>query len=138
MRTSDRTVALTGTDPEGDPLTFKITTLPADGELYQYVSSTRGALIDTPGTVAAGANHNLGGTAAGLANPWIVSLRPETTGQWTLTLQGTRGSACKLLSSTNLLRWAPLTAITNLGGRILWRDPATNLPNRFYRKRQLP
>jgi len=42
---------LTGTDPEADPLGFKITLLPSrEGALYQCVSGARGALIGSPGT----------------------------------------------------------------------------------------
>ena len=51
VRGIDRVVALTGTDPEEDPLSFKITTLPAGGALYQYASGGRGAPIDAPGAV---------------------------------------------------------------------------------------
>jgi hypothetical protein len=42
----DATIALTGTDEEGDALTATITTLPANGALYQTPNGiTRGALI---------------------------------------------------------------------------------------------
>ena len=76
--------------------------------------------------------------AGGLGNPWIESLRRETNGQWTLTLQSQRGSQCEVLSSADLKEWTPLTNIINPGGRILWTDPATNQTGRSYRVRQLP
>ena len=88
--------------------------------------------------LASGANHNLAVNASGLGNPWIESLRRETDGRWTLTLQSRRGSQCEVLVSTNLQQWTPLTTITTPGGRILWTDPAANLAGRFYRMRQLP
>ena len=106
---------------------------------YNYSGQTNTpAGLAVVAALAAGANHNLAVNAGGLANPWIESLRREADGQWTLTLQSRRGSLCELLSTTNLQQWTPLTTITNLGGRFLWTDPATNLSARFYRVRQLP
>ena len=43
-RTPPRTVTLTGTDPDNDPLRFKITSLPANGKLYDG-TGTGGHLI---------------------------------------------------------------------------------------------
>ena len=51
VRGMDRVIALTGTDPERDPLSFRVTALPDTGALYQCAGGTRGALIDLPGTV---------------------------------------------------------------------------------------
>ncbi|EEF60041.1 LamG-like jellyroll fold domain-containing protein [Pedosphaera parvula] len=44
----DLTFALPGVDPDGNPLGFKLTSLPANGSLYQYDAGTRGALIASP------------------------------------------------------------------------------------------
>jgi hypothetical protein len=117
--------------------------LRSDGTVVTWGSNDFGQ-TNTPAdlafvvALAAGGDHSLAIKASGSASPWIESLCPETNGQWTLTLQSQRGSVCEVLSSTNLQEWALLTTITNLGGRILWTDPATNLAGRFYRTRQPP
>jgi alpha-tubulin suppressor-like RCC1 family protein/sugar lactone lactonase YvrE len=51
VRGMDRLITLGGTDPEGDALRFRITSLPASGTLYQYENGNRGAIISSPGTV---------------------------------------------------------------------------------------
>jgi alpha-tubulin suppressor-like RCC1 family protein len=51
VRGMDQVVTLGGTDPEGDALQFRITSLPATGTLYQYENGNRGAIISAPGTV---------------------------------------------------------------------------------------
>jgi hypothetical protein len=38
-------------DPNGDPLTFRITSLPATGSVFQYTPEGRGALITAPDTL---------------------------------------------------------------------------------------
>jgi alpha-tubulin suppressor-like RCC1 family protein len=53
----DLVIALTGSDANKDPLTLKITTLPAAGMLYQYLGSgSRGAAITTPGATVSDAS----------------------------------------------------------------------------------
>jgi len=46
----DVAVHLSGTDPGGDPLNFRVTSLPAVGTLYQSPGGTRGAVITVPDT----------------------------------------------------------------------------------------
>ena len=46
----DLVIPLSGTDPDGDPLTFRITSLPTSGMLYQYDLVARGAAVLSPNT----------------------------------------------------------------------------------------
>lgn len=46
----DLTLALLGSDPDGNPLNFYIATLPSVGALYQYSAGSRGSLINQPNT----------------------------------------------------------------------------------------
>jgi alpha-tubulin suppressor-like RCC1 family protein len=52
----DLTITLSGTDPNNDRLTFRITDLPAAGSLYQWTPSGRGAPILSPNTVVEDSN----------------------------------------------------------------------------------
>jgi hypothetical protein len=52
---TDLVVPLPGRDPNGDPLTFRIVSLPGVGSLFQYESGGRGAPIQAPDTVVADA-----------------------------------------------------------------------------------
>jgi hypothetical protein len=47
----DLTLALSGSDPDGNALNFYVTTLPSAGTLYQYSNGTRGPLINSPNTM---------------------------------------------------------------------------------------
>jgi alpha-tubulin suppressor-like RCC1 family protein len=46
----DTVIALSGSDPNGDSVSFQINSLPTNGALYQCVAGTRGAPILTNGT----------------------------------------------------------------------------------------
>jgi len=46
----DVAISLTGSDPNGDGLSFRISSLPTAGGLYQYVGGARGPAIIDPGT----------------------------------------------------------------------------------------
>jgi hypothetical protein len=46
----DQIIQLSGWDEDNDQLSFRISSLPERGTLYQYSSGTRGALISAPGT----------------------------------------------------------------------------------------
>jgi len=46
----DVTVTLHGSDPDGDPIRYRITSLPATGNLYQWTPAGRGALISSNDT----------------------------------------------------------------------------------------
>ena len=50
---TDLPITLCGCDLNGDPLSFRITTLPADGILYQFEDGARGAAIVAPNTAVA-------------------------------------------------------------------------------------
>ena len=78
VRGMDRLITLGGTDPEGDSLQFRITSLPATGTLYQYENGDRGAIIRSPGTVVT----DVGGR--------IIYVPPDTgSGQLALTFEFT-------------------------------------------------
>lgn len=50
---SDLTVTLTGTDPENDPVSFRVVSLPAKGRLFQFSGSGRGAeIVSVPALVS--------------------------------------------------------------------------------------
>lgn len=42
---------LSGSDPDGNPLTFSVSSLPSVGQLYQYAAGTRGAPVTAPNTL---------------------------------------------------------------------------------------
>ena len=42
----DLTLALPGSDPDGDALSFRVVSLPVSGTLYQFAAGTRGAMIN--------------------------------------------------------------------------------------------
>jgi hypothetical protein len=46
------TISLNGLDANGDALSFRISSLPTKGSLYQYTTSGPGAPINTPGTIS--------------------------------------------------------------------------------------
>jgi hypothetical protein len=56
------------------------------------------------------------------------------------TLQGESGRVLEVQASEDvgLTNWTILATLTNLTGTMAFTDPATNLPQRFYRARQLP
>ncbi|HTR42367.1 MAG TPA: hypothetical protein VMH87_12190, partial [Pseudomonadales bacterium] len=47
----DVTLPLTGSDPDNDPLAWRIVSLPATGTLYQWTPAGRGAAITAPNTI---------------------------------------------------------------------------------------
>jgi hypothetical protein len=47
----DSAFALSGNDPDGNPLNFYVTSLPSAGQLYQYSAGSRGAQITAPNTL---------------------------------------------------------------------------------------
>ena len=47
---TDTIISLTGWDPNTDAISFRITTLPTNGTLYQYTGSGRGEAISAPDT----------------------------------------------------------------------------------------
>jgi alpha-tubulin suppressor-like RCC1 family protein len=78
VRGMDRIITLGGTDPEGDALRFRITSLPAAGTLYQYENGNRGAIISSPGTLVTDAGGR------------VIYVPPDTgSGQLALTFEFT-------------------------------------------------
>ena len=60
MRISDKTITLAGTDVDGDALTYNITTLPANGTLFQTSDgSTRGNSIASVPTTVSDTNQRI-------------------------------------------------------------------------------
>ena len=51
----DVTVTLSGSDPDGNPLSYYVSTLPAAGRLYQYSGGTRGNAINAANTLVSDA-----------------------------------------------------------------------------------
>ena len=47
----DLTFAVSGYDPDGNPLSFYLASLPASGQLYQYSAGSRGAPFSAPSTL---------------------------------------------------------------------------------------
>jgi len=70
----DLAFALSGGDPDGNPLGFYVTSLPSAGALYQYSGGSRGSPITTPNTLVTDPSAQLifapasGGTGAPYAN----------------------------------------------------------------------
>jgi len=73
-------------------------------------------------------------------NPgWLDAIGLQADGQFRLILHSPPGRAGEIWASTNvalpLSQWTLLTTLTNRTGTVEWTDPATNLPQRFYRLR---
>lgn len=70
----DKVIALAGTDPDKDLLSYKITSLPAKGSLYQCVNGVRGAAITSPNTVVSNAAAQVvyAPVAGGYGNPYTT------------------------------------------------------------------
>jgi alpha-tubulin suppressor-like RCC1 family protein len=70
----DLALALSGGDPDGNPLSFYVTSLPSAGALYQYSGGSRGSPITSPGTLVTDPSGQLifapanGGTGSPYAN----------------------------------------------------------------------
>ena len=57
---TDKKITLAGTDADGDPLTYKITTLPSNGYLFQTSNgTTRGDTITSVPTTVSDASHRI-------------------------------------------------------------------------------
>jgi hypothetical protein len=65
-----------------------------------------------------------------------------TNGQFSFALQSEPGVGFEILASTNpaltLSNWTILGTLSNYTGSVALSEPATNVPGRFYRARQLP
>jgi len=48
------TISLNGFDPNGDAVSFRVTSLPTKGSLFQYTTNGPGAPINAPGTIVTG------------------------------------------------------------------------------------
>ena len=60
MRISDKTITLAGTDADGDPLTYNITTLPSNGTLFQTSDgTTKGNTITSVPTTVSDTSHRV-------------------------------------------------------------------------------
>lgn len=73
-----------------------------------------------------------------------AAVPPSLTGQefihngaFRFQLQGQTGAVYQILAATNLTThaadWLPIATLTNLGTPLLFTDPQTNLPQRYYR-----
>jgi hypothetical protein len=72
------------------------------------------------------------------ASLWLdlPSLQPD--GSWRVTVHSPAGAVCEVWISTDLTHWVHLHTLTNATGAGSFLDSATELPQRFYRVRQLP
>jgi hypothetical protein len=68
----DLTLALPGVDPDGNPLSFRVLSLPAAGALYQYSGGTRGLPISAPNTLVSDAAGRIvfAPSPGGTGNPY--------------------------------------------------------------------
>ena len=130
----DVLTSLSGSDANGDPLGFRIVSLPAAGILYQYDSGGRGTVISSPGTVVsdplgrlifAPATNSFGTTAfQHVANDGQTDSPPATVN---ITIIGTPYAATlpqTFLSATNVI----LNGLAASGGlpALAWFDWGTN------------
>jgi alpha-tubulin suppressor-like RCC1 family protein len=71
----DTLISLTGADPQSNSVSFRITSLPTAGKLYQYANGTRGAAINAADTWipdAAGGGVIFAPTANGFGSPYAT------------------------------------------------------------------
>jgi alpha-tubulin suppressor-like RCC1 family protein len=158
----DVIVTLTGTDPDGDSLRYRITTLPASGTLYQWVAGERGSIINTSNTWIDDPGgrviyaHSLSGSqqfsyvandgsADSLAAVVAVTLNSPpvkihnlmlgTNGDFSLQFAGISNATYRVWGSTNLTSWVVLGyAAQSPPGVFGFTDTnLTNWPQRFYR-----
>ncbi len=55
----DLTLVLPGSDPDGNPFSFSVVSLPSSGALYQYSAGSRGAPITAPNTIVTDSSGRL-------------------------------------------------------------------------------
>jgi alpha-tubulin suppressor-like RCC1 family protein len=91
----DLTFALSGGDPDGNPLSFYVASLPSAGALYQYSSGSRGSPITSPNTAVADPSGQLifapanGGTGSPYADFSFMASDPfynSATAQVTINI----------------------------------------------------
>jgi hypothetical protein len=70
----DVAMTLSGSDPDGNPLSYYVSTLPAAGTLYQYSGGTRGNAMNAPNTLVsdAGGRVIFAPGTNGTGNPYAV------------------------------------------------------------------
>jgi hypothetical protein len=70
----DLLITLFGFDPDGNPLSYYISSLPAAGTLYQYSGGVRGSVINAPNTQVSDAGGRVIFAPAlnGMGNPYAV------------------------------------------------------------------
>ncbi len=66
----DLTLALSGSDPDNDPLIYRIVSLPTVGTLYQWTAGGRGTAITTPNTTVTDSQARLIFAPASAAAGW--------------------------------------------------------------------
>jgi alpha-tubulin suppressor-like RCC1 family protein len=139
---SDCVVTLAAGDPNGDPVTSRLVSLPSRGALYQFTDAGRGAPITSPGTPVndsqlrvifappAGefgmsydaftylANDGEFDSPPGTATVNIVPrpvlglLSASPNGSVSLGFAGLTNATYRIWASTNLTTWTPLGAAT--------------------------
>lgn len=108
----DLPVRLQGSDPNGDALSFSVTSLPAVGVLYQYAGGSRGPAISNVGTVVSDPNGQVifsPGTNS-LGSPYAVFAYLANDGE--TNSMPTNGTIDIILPqrpqmNTNLAYWVP-------------------------------
>jgi alpha-tubulin suppressor-like RCC1 family protein len=157
------TITLAGTDPNNDALTFRVLTLPAAGQLYQWTSAGCGpaiTAINTPVDDANGriiyhrpeagsdsftfaADDGLADSAPAVVTVCLVQppvLSPGSTGlnedgSFTLSFMADTKRVWNVWGSTNLTSWDALGPAMQVAPSVFeYTDiTATNWPQRFYR-----
>ncbi len=143
-------VTLTGSDPDNDPLTFKVASAPLFGNLsgnpplltYQPATNYFGfdqftyqANDRTTDSVPAAVFITV--TPVEDVGASSLSIAPAVGGQYQLGLTGEPWRSYRLEASEDLIHWQPLTSLlaTNLLTLLMDAD-APNFPHRFYRAAQ--
>jgi hypothetical protein len=108
-----------------------------DGMVYALACGNSALYVGGAFTQVAGQSRS-GIAALAFAPLRLLSVQVTGNAQFQFMLTGERNQVFEIQNSTDLSSWTPLYTVTNTGSTMLFDDPATNTPGRFYRARQLP
>jgi alpha-tubulin suppressor-like RCC1 family protein len=135
----DLTIVLSASDPDGDPLRYRVMNLPASGTLYQFTPGGRGSVI-TPNTLVedpggriiyaqptsvkvtftfvandGAADSNPATVTASVISAPVVNatnLVLNTNGVFSFSFNGDTNGSYRIWASTNLTSWTPLAVVS--------------------------